>query len=154
MTRKQRRLTLIGASLGVLALATALVLGALRDSIVFFNSPTDIVQKHVAPGIRTRIGGLVKPGSIERSKSLQVRFVVTDGSADITVHYQGIVPDLFREGQGVVAEGTVQPGGAFTADTVLAKHDERYMSREVVDALKRSGRWKEGEGKNLGTMVR
>jgi cytochrome c-type biogenesis protein CcmE len=154
MTRKQRRLILIGASVGVLAIAAALVLGALRDSIVFFNSPTDLAEKHIAPGTRIRIGGLVKPGSIERGDNLQVRFAVTDGKTDVAVHYQGIVPDLFREGQGVVAEGKLEPGGAFSADAVLAKHDERYMPREVVDALKRSGRWQEGEGVNPGSNRR
>jgi cytochrome c-type biogenesis protein CcmE len=147
MTRKQRRLILIGASVGVLAVATAMVLGALRDSIVFFNSPTDVAEKSVSPGRRIRIGGLVKPGSLERGDNLQVRFAVTDGKTDISVHYQGIVPDLFREGQGVVAEGKLEPGDTLAADTVLAKHDERYMPREVVDALKKAGRWQEGEGK-------
>ncbi|MGB8588528.1 MAG: cytochrome c maturation protein CcmE [Pseudolabrys sp.] len=154
MTRKQRRLILIGASLGVLAVAAALVLSALRDSIVFFNSPTDLAEKRIAPGTRMRIGGLVKPGSIERGDNLQVRFAVTDGKADVAVHYQGIVPDLFREGQGVVAEGKLEPSGVFAADTVLAKHDERYMPREVVDALKKSGRWQEGEGKSPGSNPR
>ena len=154
MTRKQRRLILIGASLSVLAVAAALVLSALRDSIVFFNSPTDLAEKRIAPGTRMRIGGLVKPGSIERSDNLQVRFAVTDGKADVAVHYQGIVPDLFREGQGVVAEGKLELGGVFAADMVLAKHDERYMPREVVDALKKSGRWQEGEGKSPGSNPR
>jgi cytochrome c-type biogenesis protein CcmE len=147
MTRKQRRLILIGSSLGVLAIAAALVLSALRDSIVFFNSPTDIAEKHIATGTRMRIGGLVKTGSLQRGDNLQIRFEVTDGKSDIAVRYQGIVPDLFREGQGVVAEGKLDPGGIFVADTVLAKHDERYMPREVVDALKKSGRWQEGETK-------
>jgi len=150
MTRKQRRLALIGTSLAVLAVAAALVLSALRDSIVFFNSPTDIAEKHPAPGSRMRIGGLVKPGSIERGDNLLVRFAVTDGKTDIAVRYQGIVPDLFREGQGVVAEGKLDTGGVFAADTVLAKHDERYMPREVVDALKKSGRWQEGDQKDSG----
>lgn len=147
MTRKQRRLALIGTSLAVLAVAAALVLSALRDSIVFFNSPTDVAEKHPAPGTRMRIGGLVKPGSIERGDNLLVRFAVTDGKTDIAVRYQGIVPDLFREGQGVVAEGKLDPGGVFAADTVLAKHDERYMPREVVDALKKSGHWQEDDQK-------
>jgi cytochrome c-type biogenesis protein CcmE len=141
---------LVGTSLSVLAVAAALVLGALRDSIVFFNSPTDVAEKHIAPGVRMRIGGLVKPGSVQRGDNLLVRFAVTDGKTDIAVRYQGIVPDLFREGQGVVAEGRLEAGGAFVADTVLAKHDERYMPREVVDALKKTGRWQEGEGKNSG----
>ena len=144
MTRKQRRLILIGSSLGVLAIAATLVLSALKDSIVFFNSPTDIVEKQLSPGTRIHIGGLVKPGSLERGDNLNVRFAVTDGNKDIAVRYQGIVPDLFREGQGVVAEGKIEPGGIFVADTVLAKHDEKYMPREVVDALKKSGRWQEG----------
>ena len=147
MTRKKRRLILIGASVGVLAVATALVLGALLDSIVYFSSPTDVAEKSVSPGTRIRIGGLVKPGSLQRGDNLQVRFAVTDGKTDISVHYQGIVPDLFREGQGVVAEGKLEPGDTLAADTVLAKHDERYMPREVVDALKKAGRWQEDEGK-------
>jgi cytochrome c-type biogenesis protein CcmE len=147
MTRKQRRLILIGSSLGVLAIAAVLVLSAMRDSIVFFNSPTDIAEKRIAAGSRIRVGGLVKPGTLQRGDNLQIRFDVTDGNKDIAVRYQGIVPDLFREGQGVVAEGKLEPGGTFAADTVLAKHDERYMPREVVDALKKTGRWQEGEAK-------
>jgi cytochrome c-type biogenesis protein CcmE len=146
MTRKQRRLVLIGTSLSVLAFAAALVLSAMRDSIVFFTSPTDVVEKQNKPGARLRSGGLVKPGSVARGDNLLVRFAITDGKTDISVHYQGIVPDLFREGQGVVVEGAVQPDGAFKADSVLAKHDERYMPREVADALKKAGRWQEGSG--------
>ena len=146
MTRKQRRLVLIGSSLGVLAIAAALVLSALKDSIVFFNSPTDIVERHVAPGARVRLGGLVKEGSLKRGDNLNVRFELTDGNKAITVAYQGILPDLFREGQGVVAEGALDPSGVFKADTVLAKHDEKYMPKEVADALKKQGRWNEGEG--------
>lgn len=145
MTRKQRRLILIGGSIGVLGVAVGLVLNALSGSIVFFNSPTDVLEKHIAAGTRIRIGGLVKPGSVERGANLNVRFEVTDGKSDIPVRYQGIVPDLFREGQGVVAEGRLGPGNTVEADTVLAKHDERYMPKEVVDALKQSGRWQEGE---------
>ena len=145
MTRKQRRLTLIGAGVGVLALAAALVLTALRDSIVFFNSPTEIAEKQIAPGTRVRLGGLVKPGSLERGEKLAVRFSVTDGNRDVRVAYTGLLPDLFREGQGVVTEGVIGPGGSFRADIVLAKHDERYMPKEVADALKKTGHWKEGE---------
>ena len=147
MTRKQRRLILIGGSVGVLAIAVGLVLNALSGSIVFFNSPTDVAEKHLAPGTRIRIGGLVKPGSVQRGADLRISFEVTDGNHDIPVRYQGIVPDLFREGQGVVAEGKIGPGGTIAADTVLAKHDERYMPKEVVDALKKSGRWQEEAGK-------
>jgi cytochrome c-type biogenesis protein CcmE len=154
MTRKQRRLVLIGTSFGVLAIAAALMLSALRDSIVFFNSPTDVVEKRQPPGARIRIGGLVKPGSLRRGDNLLVQFAVTDGKTDIPVRFQGIVPDLFREGQGVVAEGKIEPGGVFAADTVLAKHDERYMPREVVDALKQSGRWQEGVAKAPGSTAR
>jgi len=153
MTRKQRRLILIGGSLGVLAIAAVLVLSALKDSIVFFNSPTDIAEKKLSPGTRIRIGGLVKNGSLTRGENLNIRFEVTDGAHDIPVRYQGIVPDLFREGQGVVADGTISPDGSVVADTVLAKHDERYMPKEVVDSLKKSGRWQEGaDGANAEAM--
>jgi cytochrome c-type biogenesis protein CcmE len=145
MTRKQRRLILIGSSLGVLAIAVGLILSAMRQSIVFFNSPTDVVEHQVAPDARLRIGGLVKDGSVKRGNELRISFVVTDGKSDVPVNFQGIVPDLFREGQGVVVEGKLGQDKVFVADTVLAKHDERYMPREVVDALKKSGRWKEGE---------
>jgi cytochrome c-type biogenesis protein CcmE len=147
MTRKQRRFTLIGAGVGVLALAVGLVLFALRDSIVFFNSPTDLAEKHLPPGTRVRLGGLVVNGSVVKSQDLNVRFEVTDGNKAVAVKYQGILPDLFREGQGVVAEGVVEPGGNLKADTVLAKHDERYMPKEVADALKKSGHWEEGYAK-------
>ena len=144
MTRRQRRLVLIGAAGGVLALAAFLVLGALNDSIVFFNSPTDVAQKHVAPGTRIRLGGLVKPGSIARGEALAVRFAVTDGAREIAVAYTGALPDLFREGQGVIAEGALDGAGLFKADTILAKHDENYMPREVADALRKQGYWKDG----------
>jgi cytochrome c-type biogenesis protein CcmE len=150
MSRKQRRLVLIGTGLGVLALAAGLVLNALKDSIVFFNSPTDVVEKRVAPGTRIRLGGLVAPGSLARPDSLSVRFEVTDGNKAIPVTFTGILPDLFREGQGVVAEGVLGADGVFRADTVLAKHDERYMPREVADALKRQGYWKHDQEGPLG----
>src|SRR6266446_2055924 len=141
MTRKQRRLSLIGAALGVLALAVALVLSALKESIVFFNSPTDVVEKHIKPGTRIRVGGLVKEGSVWRGDGLAVRFEVTDGKRTVPVAYRGLLPDLFREGQGVVAEGALDPAGTLRADSVLAKHDETYMPKEVADALKKQGRW-------------
>ena len=143
MSRKQRRFALIGTGLAVLALAAALVLSALKESIVFFNSPTDLVEKHIAPGTRFRLGGLVKPGSLMRGDNLLIRFEVTDGNRETPVVYQGIVPDLFREGQGVIAEGALDPQGTFRADTILAKHDEKYMPREVADALKKQGHWKD-----------
>jgi cytochrome c-type biogenesis protein CcmE len=145
MTRKQRRLTLIGVGLAVLALAAALVLSALKESIVFFNSPTDLAEKQIVPGTRIRLGGLVKPGSLIRDDNLLVRFAVTDGKREIVVVYQGIVPDLFREGQGVIAEGALDPQGTFKADTILAKHDERYMPKDVADTLKSQGHWKDGQ---------
>jgi cytochrome c-type biogenesis protein CcmE len=146
MTRKQRRLTLIGAGLGVLGLAAALVLFALKDSIVFFNSPTDVLEKHVAPGSRIRLGGLVKEGTLKRGDNLQVSFEVTDGNKSVPVSYTGILPDLFREGQGVVTEGALNTAGTFKADSVLAKHDETYMPKEVADALKKQGHWKADGG--------
>jgi cytochrome c-type biogenesis protein CcmE len=147
MTRKQRRLALIGTGLAVVAVAVALALSALKDAIVFFNSPTDVVEKQVAPGTRIRLGGLVKPGSVVRGNDLAVRFEVTDGNRTIEVRYQGILPDLFREGQGVVTEGALDAEGVFRADSVLAKHDETYMPKEVADALKKQGHWKDDYGK-------
>ncbi|HWM84164.1 MAG TPA: cytochrome c maturation protein CcmE [Pseudolabrys sp.] len=153
MTRKQRRLTMIGAGLAVLALAVGLVLNALRDSIVFFNSPSDVIEKQMAAGTRIRLGGMVKDGSLVRGDNLQIRFTVTDGANDVAVSYQGIVPDLFREGQGVVAEGRIEPGHTFRADSILAKHDENYMPREVADALKKTGRWKEGEAAGVNSAA-
>jgi cytochrome c-type biogenesis protein CcmE len=143
MTRKQRRLVLIGGSLGVLAVAVALMLNAFRDSIVFFNSPSDVLERHVGPGTRIRLGGLVKTGSLVRRDGLRIRFEVTDGKTEIPVTYRGVLPDLFREGQGVVAEGALDNTGVFDADTILAKHDETYMPKEVADALKKSGHWKD-----------
>ena len=146
MTRKGRRLTLIGVALCVVAFAVGLGLYALRDSIVFFYGPSEIAEKNVQPGARLRVGGLVKPGTLVRSANERISFVITDNAHDVAVTYQGQVPDLFREGQGVVAEGVLEAPGKFHADTILAKHDERYMPREVVDALKKQGRWREGGG--------
>ncbi len=143
MTRKQRRLVLIGSAVGVLAIAVALMLNAFRGSIAFFASPSDVLAKHIGPGTRIRLGGLVKSGSLVRADGLRVHFEVTDGKSEIPVKYDGVLPDLFREGQGVVAEGTLDPSGTFDADTILAKHDATYMPKEVVDALKKSGHWKD-----------
>lgn len=141
MTRKQRRLTLIGIAGAVLAGALGLILFALNDQIVFFQSPTDIVERGVPPGQRVRLGGLVEDGSIVRLGDANVRFKVTDTANTVTVTYTGILPDLFREGQGVVTEGTVGPDGIFVADSVLAKHDENYMPKEVAESLKKQGVW-------------
>ena len=145
MTRKQRRLTLIGVAGVVLAVAVGLVLYALSDRIVFFNAPSDIIARAPEPGQRIRLGGLVETGSVMKSADGHVNFAVTDGNASIKVSYQGILPDLFREGQGVVAEGALTPEGVFAADMVLAKHDERYMPPDVAAALKKQGVWREGE---------
>jgi cytochrome c-type biogenesis protein CcmE len=151
MTRKQRRLALIGVALGVLSLAVALVLVTLNDSIVFFNSPTDVVENQVKPGARIRVGGLVKEGSVQRGDNLAVRFEVTDGRSTVPVAYQGLLPDLFREGQGIVAEGALDATGTFRANSVLAKHDETYMPKEVAEALKKQGHWKDDYEKKAGT---
>jgi cytochrome c-type biogenesis protein CcmE len=144
MTRKQQRLGLLALGMAALAGATALVLTAFSSNLVFFYSPSDLKTHAMSADRRVRIGGLVEDGSVSRGPDSHVAFRVTDGKTDIAVVYHGILPDLFREGQGVVAEGILQPGGVFDASTVLAKHDEKYMPREVVDALKKSGHWQEG----------
>lgn len=146
--RKQNRLIIIGVAGLVLSLAAGLSLYAMNDKIVFFKSPSDIASEGLAPGIRVRIGGLVKDGSWQRDGTSHV-FVVTDTAKDITVRYNGIMPDLFREGQGVVLDGAKSAAGDFTADTVLAKHDENYIPAEVEAALKAQGRWQE-DGKAYG----
>lgn len=143
-SRKQKRLALI-AGLGlVLALATTLVLVALRDQIVFFYTPADLVERQVEPGQPIRLGGLVKEGTWVREGEHNA-FVITDGGAELTASYTGILPDLFREGQGVVAEGSLTPDGSFLATNVLAKHDENYIPKEVAEALKARGEWRPGE---------
>jgi cytochrome c-type biogenesis protein CcmE len=145
MTRKQRRAILIGTCLGVLALAVGLVLMALRDSIVFFYTPTEVVEKRLDTGQRFRLGGLVENGSLKRGEGTTVSFVVTDKRATLPVTYAGVLPDLFREGQGVVAEGMLTSEGVFHADSVLAKHDEKYMPPEVAKKLKEQGVWRGDE---------
>jgi cytochrome c-type biogenesis protein CcmE len=146
--KKQRRLafaiTLLLAGGG----AAALAVYALQDNILFFYSPSDIAAhpEKVPEGRAFRIGGLVEKGSVKRDRGLEVHFVVTDGKNAVPVDYSGVLPDLFREGQGVVAMGTRSSSGVFQAREVLAKHDEKYMPPEVVDALKRSGHWQEGQG--------
>jgi cytochrome c-type biogenesis protein CcmE len=140
-SRKQKRIAVILSLAVVLALATTLVLVALRDQIVFFYSPTDVLARQVEPGHPIRLGGLVKDGSWVR-EGQDNTFVITDGTTEITAVYTGILPDLFREGQGVVAEGSMDAQGAFGATNVLAKHDENYIPKEVVDALKAQGEWR------------
>ncbi len=152
MTRRGRRLTLIGVAVGVIAFAAALALWALtlNGGIVYFYSPSELMTRNLAPGEHLRIGGLVKAGTLVKGEGQTATFTITDNAHDVAVSYQGLLPDLFREGQGVVAEGVLEGPGRFRADAntgVLAKHDERYMPREVVDALKKQGRWQEGEAK-------
>ncbi len=146
MTRKQKRLSVIVAGLAVLGIALGLVLYALSDTIVFFYTPSEITEKGVKPGQRFRLGGLVELGSVRRGEGTVVSFIVTDTIGTVPVTYFGQLPDLFREGQGVVAEGKLDAGGTFIADTVLAKHDENYMPKDVADKLKEKGVWQGGQG--------
>jgi cytochrome c-type biogenesis protein CcmE len=147
MTRKQQRLALFAAGMAALGGATLLVLSAFNDNLVFFYSPSELKAKAVAADRRVRIGGLVEARSLSRdTDGRSVSFRISDGANDVGVVYQGLLPDLFREGQGAVAEGKLRPDGVFAASSVLAKHDENYMPREVVDALKKSGHWQEGSG--------
>ena len=142
MTPKRKRLWLLVGSLAVLGVAATLVLTALNDNIVFFYSPTQLAEKKIAPDRRFRLGGLVEAGSVKKSGQ-ETRFVVTDTQKTVPVMYRGILPDLFREGQGVVAEGSLGPDGVFVAREVLAKHDENYMPPEVAKAIKDAGQWKD-----------
>ncbi len=142
MKRKHKRLGFVVFALVLLGVATALVMNAFKDNIVFFHSPTDIVEKKPLSGKRVRIGGLVEEGSVKNHGDAVVSFNITDLVNSVPVTYKGLLPDLFREGQGVVAEG-ILVGGTLQADQVLAKHDEKYMPPEVADALKKSGKWDE-----------
>ena len=151
MTPKRKRLWLLVGSLAVLGVAATLVLTALNDNIVFFYSPTQVAEKHPGPERRFRLGGLVEQGSVRKS-GLEVRFTVTDLQKTVAVVYRGLLPDLFREGQGVIVEGAFDDSGQFVAREVLAKHDETYMPPEVAKALKESGRWQETEGKPAGSQ--
>jgi len=144
MTRKTRRLYFVFLALLGVGAGTALVLTAFQDNIVFFFSPTEMTERHVTPEQRLRIGGLVEQGSVVKNGE-NISFTVTDLNKTLKVNYTGLLPDLFREGQGVVAEGSLGSDGIFLAREIVAKHDENYMPREVADALKKSGRWKEGE---------
>lgn len=139
MTRKQKRLSMILGGLAVLGLAAGLVLYALSDTITFFHTPSDLTETGVQPGQRIRLGGMVEDGSVKKGPGTLTTFSVTDQIKAITVTYDGILPDLFREGQGVVTEGKLQADGTFAADTVLAKHDENYMPRELAESLKAKG---------------
>jgi len=143
MTPKRKRLWLLVGSLAVLGVAATLVLTALNDNIVFFYSPTQVADKKPGPERHFRLGGLVEQGSLKKD-GIEVRFTVTDLQKTVPVVYRGLLPDLFREGQGVIAEGTLGGDGLFVAREVLAKHDENYMPPEVAKALKESGRWQEG----------
>jgi cytochrome c-type biogenesis protein CcmE len=145
MTRKQKRLSVIGGALVFLAAATGLTFYALGQRTSYFYMPADLAAATLAPGERIRLGGLVEKGSIVRGQGTEVRFAVTDAAATVKVAYAGILPDLFREEQGVVTEGSFGPDGMFRADSVLAKHDETYMPKEVADALKEQGLWQHNE---------
>ncbi|HYL50031.1 MAG TPA: cytochrome c maturation protein CcmE [Stellaceae bacterium] len=146
MTRKRRRLYFVLGGVALLGLAVGLTLSALNDNLVFFYGPSDLYAEHIPPGRLVRIGGLVATGSVKHeADGSTLDFTVTDGKKSVPVTYRGTVPDLFREGQGVVVEGRLLTDGSFKATTLLAKHDERYMPPEVVEALKKAGRWQEGE---------
>jgi cytochrome c-type biogenesis protein CcmE len=145
MTRKQKRLTIILGGMSFILAAVLLVLFAFSQSVAYFFMPADLAKTTIAPGTRIRLGGLVEAGSVVRGGGSTVSFKVTDGQNSVPVSYTGILPDLFREGQGVVTEGAFNPSHAFVADTVLAKHDEKYMPKEVADRLKKDGVWKDEE---------
>ncbi|MEM7302552.1 MAG: cytochrome c maturation protein CcmE [Pseudomonadota bacterium] len=147
MSRKQIRLVWIGTIGAVLALAVGLTLFALRSEISFALNPTEIKQRQIKPGERVRLFGLVEEGSVVRGEGLNVSFSLTDGETNMKVRFNNILPDLFREGQGIITEGEVSPGGEFLADTVLAKHDENYVPKELAETLKKQGVWQgEEEG--------
>ncbi|HVJ51432.1 MAG TPA: cytochrome c maturation protein CcmE [Aliidongia sp.] len=143
MTRKRRRLIMVVGGMACLSVAAFLVLNAFNDNLVFFYSPSEIAQKQPAAGRMMRIGGLVEEQSVTKSEGgKRIAFKVTDGAHDLPVVYVGVPPSLFREGQGVVAEGRLDRDGVFQAQTIMAKHDERYMPPEVAAALKKSGQWR------------
>ena len=144
MTAKSKRLVIIACIAALLGIAVMLVLGALRDNIVFFYTPSEISQSKLTSGQSLRLGGLVKDGSVE-IEGMKSVFIVTDGTVDITVKYDNALPSLFREGQGVVTEGQIEKG-VFIAQNVLAKHDENYMPAEVAEKLKEQGVWQDGSG--------
>lgn len=139
MTRKQKRLTMILGGLAIIGVAVGIILFALSGTITFFHTPSDLAETGVKPGQRIRLGGMVEAESVKKTAGTVTTFNVTDQIKTITVSYNGILPDLFREGQGVVTEGMLQADGTFVADTVLAKHDENYMPRELAESLKAKG---------------
>ena len=143
MTRKQKRLSVIGGAMAFLAVSAGLTFYALGQKTSYFYMPADLKTAIVKPGERIRLGGLVEKGTIVRGQGTQVGFAVTDHESSVKVSFNGILPDLFREEQGVVTEGTFGPNGVFVADSVLAKHDETYMPKEVADSLKEKGVWQE-----------
>ncbi len=144
--RKRRRLAFVLALVAGGAGAAALSIAALKDNVLYFYGPSEVYAKHVTSGVAFRVGGLVEAGSLQKGPGALVRFKVGDGRSTVRVRYEGDLPALFREGQGVVAIGKLDGGGTFEASQVLAKHDEKYMPPEVVDALKREGRWQETSG--------
>ncbi len=145
--RKQQRLALVVLAVVLVGAAAGLVLAALQDKVAFFVTPTQVAEKSVEPGRHFRLGGLVVDGSIKRDSDGTVRFAVTDKASAVPVAYKGLLPDLFRDGQGVVTQGVLRADGVFEASEVLAKHDENYMPKEVADALKQAGYWNEQQAK-------
>ena len=154
MSRKGRCLMLIGIALAVVACAAGLTLFALRGSVSLFMTPTEVAERPLSAGARLRIGGLVKEGSVIKPDAKTITFAVTDTNKDVAVTYTGIVPDLFREGQGVVVEGVIEAPSRLRADSVLAKHDENYMPREVADSLKKQGVWQGAEPSSKSSPAR
>ncbi len=152
MTRKRRRIYFLLAAMIALGGATGLILAAFQDNVTYFYGPSDLHAQTAMVGTRLiRLGGLVTPGSVRHDATGAIQFTVGDGKTEIPVHYRGILPDLFREGQGIIAEGRINANGIFTATTILAKHDETYMPPEVADALKRAGTWRgEPQDKSAG----
>jgi len=142
MTRRRQRIWFLVGGLSVLGIVTALVLSALGDKLVYFYSPTELTEKTIPDGQSVRVGGLVEQSSVTGTNGSDMTFTITDTNESVTIRYSGLLPDLFREGQGVVVEGLLAKDGAIAADRVLAKHDENYMPKEVADALKAQGVWK------------
>ena len=142
--KKRRRLAFAVALVVAGAGAAALIVFALKDNVLYFYSPSDVEAKHIAPGVAFRMGGLVETHSVHHGAGAEISFTITDGRTRVPVEFSGVLPALFREGQGVVAMGSLNDSHVFAANEILAKHDERYMPKEVVDALKKAGRWQEG----------